>query len=75
MSRHVLKSVRVQHCATIMLIFSQASMRSMSISTLILIVLGRRRHPRAIAAICTSQYLTVLMWVKLEPLVRSVPLL
>ena len=55
-----------------MLMFSQASMRSMSISTPTLIVPGRRRLLRVIVAICTSQYLTVLVWVILEPLVRSV---
>ena len=55
-----------------MLICSQASMPSTSISTLTLIVLGRRRLPRARAAICTNQHLMGPVWGKMESLVRSV---
>ena len=69
----MLNSVRVHHYATAMLILSQASMRSMSISTLILIALGRRRLPRAITTICTNQHLMGPVWDKMESLVRSAP--
>ena len=58
----MLNSVRVHRCATTTLIFSQVSMRSMSISTLTLIVLGRPRLPRAMAVICSNQYLMGPVW-------------